>query len=243
MLFAERCESERLPQIIKESQCHRFGRRAETLPEDQMLLGLEDVEQVAAAGEAKQDETVPDGRATRARKRRSNRGALPGHLPQIEIVVDIDNKTCPCCQDELHRIGKDKSERPAAVPLGPDLRPPRHRSGSFDVGRLGRPCRVAPASTTRTAPGKLSGPNRSPMKRPCRCLTPGAGAPRLVNSGLMPPMTGHGRCRSARCRLRLPELVSGSKQDRFTALNVKCQPRRPSASQYAWQAGWRAGCN
>src|SRR5882757_159850 len=116
MLFAERCESERLCQIIKELQRHRFGRRAETLPEDQMLLGLEDVEQVAAAGEAEQDETVPDGRAARARKRRSNRGALPAHLPRVEIVVDIDDKTCPCCQGELHRIGEDKSERLDMVP-------------------------------------------------------------------------------------------------------------------------------
>jgi transposase len=33
MLLAERCESERLRQIIKELQRHRFGRRAETLPE------------------------------------------------------------------------------------------------------------------------------------------------------------------------------------------------------------------
>ena len=56
MLLAERCESERLRQIIKELQRHRFGRKAETLPEDQMLLGLEDVEQVAASGEAEQDE-------------------------------------------------------------------------------------------------------------------------------------------------------------------------------------------
>src|SRR5882757_32056 len=116
MLFAERCESERLCQIIKELQRHRFGRRAETLPEDQLLLGLEDVEQVAAAGEAEQDETVPDGRAARARKRRSNRGALPAHLPRVEIVVDIDDKTCPCCQGELHRIGEDKSERLDLVP-------------------------------------------------------------------------------------------------------------------------------
>src|ERR1035437_381973 len=37
MLLAEQCESERLRQIIKELQRHRFGRRAETLPEDQML--------------------------------------------------------------------------------------------------------------------------------------------------------------------------------------------------------------
>lgn len=44
MLLAERIQNERLRQIIKELQRHRFGRRAETLPEDQMLLGLEDVE-------------------------------------------------------------------------------------------------------------------------------------------------------------------------------------------------------
>src|SRR6478735_9847950 len=52
MLIAERVQNERLRQIIKELQRHRFGRRAETLPEDQMLLGLEEVEQVAASNEA-----------------------------------------------------------------------------------------------------------------------------------------------------------------------------------------------
>lgn len=48
MLLAERARNERLVQIIKEMQRHRFGRRAETLPEDQMLLALEDVEQTEA---------------------------------------------------------------------------------------------------------------------------------------------------------------------------------------------------
>jgi hypothetical protein len=55
MLIAERVRNERLLQIIKELQRHRFGRRAETLPEDQMLLGLEEVEQVAASDEAESD--------------------------------------------------------------------------------------------------------------------------------------------------------------------------------------------
>ena len=50
MLIAERAESDRLRQIIKELQRHRFGRRAETLPEEQLLLGLEEVEQVEADG-------------------------------------------------------------------------------------------------------------------------------------------------------------------------------------------------
>ena len=61
MLLAERHESERLRQIIRELQRHRFGRRAETLPEEQMLLGLEDVEQVAASGEAREDESASEG--------------------------------------------------------------------------------------------------------------------------------------------------------------------------------------
>jgi transposase len=116
MLLAERYESERLRQIIKELQRHRFGRRAETLPEEQMLLGLEDVEQVEASSEARKDTSAPDVRATRAHKRRVNRGSLPAHLPRIEVVVDIDDKSCPCCRGDLHRIGEDRSERLDMVP-------------------------------------------------------------------------------------------------------------------------------
>jgi transposase len=116
MLLAERMQSERLRQIIKEMQRHRFSRRAETLPEDQMLLGLEDVEQTVAGDEAAADRMTPAERTARADRRRSNRGSLPAHLPRIEIVVDIDDKTCPCCQGELHRIGEDKSERLDIVP-------------------------------------------------------------------------------------------------------------------------------
>jgi len=116
MLIAERTQNERLRQIIKELQRHRFGRRAETLPEDQMLLGLEDVEQVAASSEAEIDATNPTERANRSAKRRTNRGSLPAHLPRIEMVVDIDNHSCPCCGKALHRIGEDTGERLDIVP-------------------------------------------------------------------------------------------------------------------------------
>src|SRR5215210_7835544 len=77
MLIAERAHNERLLQIIKELQRHRFGRRAETLPEDQMLLGLEEVEQLVASGEAEGEQAASGERATRANKRRMNRGSLP----------------------------------------------------------------------------------------------------------------------------------------------------------------------
>src|ERR1700754_4357577 len=85
MLLAERARAERLEQIIKELQRHRFGRRAETLPEDQLLLGLEDVEQVEASSEAEIDAANAGERSSRAAKRRRNRGSLPVHLPRIEM--------------------------------------------------------------------------------------------------------------------------------------------------------------
>src|SRR6478752_2455937 len=116
MLIAERAENERLRQIIKELQRHRFGRRAERLPEDQLLLGLEEAEQIEAEGFAKEDAADPEKRDARVRKRRANRGSLPAHLPRIETVVEIDDPFCPCCCGPLHRIGEDVSERLDIVP-------------------------------------------------------------------------------------------------------------------------------
>ena len=42
MLIAERIRSERLVQILKDMQRYRFGRRAETLSADQLLLAVAD---------------------------------------------------------------------------------------------------------------------------------------------------------------------------------------------------------
>jgi transposase len=116
LLAAERVENERLRKIIRELQRHRFGPRAESLPEDQLLLGLEEAEQAEAADQATAEERSPTNRAARRAKRRANRGALPAHLPRIETVVDIADRACPCCAAPLHRIGEDVSERLDVVP-------------------------------------------------------------------------------------------------------------------------------
>jgi transposase len=116
MLLAERAESERLRQIIKELQRHRFGRRAESLPEEQLQLGLEEAEQVEAAGYAENEEQASAAQTMRAARRRANRGALPGHLPRIEMVIDVDSTICPGCSGPLHRIGEDVAERLDIVP-------------------------------------------------------------------------------------------------------------------------------
>ncbi|MBJ6126638.1 IS66 family transposase [Microvirga splendida] len=116
MLLAERARAERLEQIIKAMQRHRFGRRAESLPEDQLLLGLEEAEQTEAAEDARHEQADPAERKSRAAQRRRNRGALPAHLPRIETLIDIEDTACPCCRNLLHRIGEDVSERLDIVP-------------------------------------------------------------------------------------------------------------------------------
>jgi transposase len=116
MLIAERQRTERLVQIIKDLQRHRFGRRAESLPDDQLLLALEDVEQGEAEAAAETEAKSPAARVEGARKRRANRGALPKHLPRIETIIDIEDKTCPCCKGALYRIGEDVSEKLDVVP-------------------------------------------------------------------------------------------------------------------------------
>jgi len=116
MVLAERARADRLAQIIKEMQRHRFGRRAEALPIDQLELGLEDVEQVEAAAAALNEKSDQRKRTAAAAKRRTNRGSLPAHLPRIETVIDIDDKACPCCSGALHLIGEDRAERLDIVP-------------------------------------------------------------------------------------------------------------------------------
>jgi len=116
MLLAERAESDRLRQIIRELQRHRFGRRAETLPADQLQLALEEVEQVEAADHAETEAKEPAEREKRASRRRANRGSLPAHLPRIERVVEVESTVCPCCSGSLHRIGEDVAERLDIVP-------------------------------------------------------------------------------------------------------------------------------
>jgi transposase len=42
----------------------------------------------------------------RAEKRRANRGALPAHLPRIDVTLEPDDTSCPCCRAPMHVIGE-----------------------------------------------------------------------------------------------------------------------------------------
>jgi transposase len=108
-------ERDRLRAIIQALQRHRFGRRSERLDPDQLALALEEIEQTIAAADAAEERAARPG-PSRPVQRRINRGALPPHLPRIETVIDVAEKTCPCCAGALHRIGEDVSERLDVVP-------------------------------------------------------------------------------------------------------------------------------
>src|SRR5919206_2820113 len=55
---AASAEIEKLRLLIRQLQRNRFGRRSEKLDPDQLQLGLEDLEQTAAATEAAQEEAA-----------------------------------------------------------------------------------------------------------------------------------------------------------------------------------------
>jgi transposase len=108
--------NERLHHILLKLNRLQFGRKSERLPEDQLQLGLEDLEQAAARNEAEAEKHDPALRESRTAKRRASRGALPAHLPRVDITLLPENTACPCCRAEMTVIGADTSERLDVVP-------------------------------------------------------------------------------------------------------------------------------
>jgi hypothetical protein len=114
---AAQAEIEKLRLLIRQLQRGQFGRRSERLGLDQLQLGHEDFEQTAAAAEAAQEAASKSGDTPRpSHSRRRNLGALPVHLPRAEVLIDVEDKSCPCCGGSLHLIGEDTSEMLDLVP-------------------------------------------------------------------------------------------------------------------------------
>jgi hypothetical protein len=112
-------EIEKLQSLIQKMLRHRFGRRSEQLSPDQLLLAIEDAEQEIAEQQAAKDRAEQSDEKRRQRRAAlplRNLGALPGHLPRDEVVVDIDSKQCPCCRGALHLIDETRTEMLDRVP-------------------------------------------------------------------------------------------------------------------------------
>jgi hypothetical protein len=110
-------QMDRLRHLLHQLQRAQFGRRSEKLDPEQLLLAIEDIEQAIAGDEATEDKKDPAGGRKRAEKRRAERGALPAHLPHIDVTIAPDDTNCPCCRAPMHVIGEETSKRLDVVPV------------------------------------------------------------------------------------------------------------------------------
>ena len=109
-------QNHRLQHLLAQLRRMQFGRRSEKLDADQLALAFEDVEQAIAAIEAADDKEHPVRAHERAKKRRTNRGALPAHLPRVHVTIEPEDTNCPCCHSPMHVIGEDAPERLDMIP-------------------------------------------------------------------------------------------------------------------------------
>jgi transposase len=107
---------DRLRHLLRQLQRAQFGRRSEKLDPEQLLLAIEDIEQAVAANEAAEDKKDPAVARKRAEKRCADRGALPAHLPHIDVTITPEDTNCPCCRAPMHVIGEETSKRLDVVP-------------------------------------------------------------------------------------------------------------------------------
>jgi transposase len=107
-------ENDKMRLLIQRLTRHQFGRRSEQLTPDQLQLALEELEQTIAANQAGQDAVAAAAglvRKPRAEAPARNNGALPAHLSRYEVVVDVEDRACPCCGHALHAIGELRTEQ------------------------------------------------------------------------------------------------------------------------------------
>jgi transposase len=109
-------QNDRLRHLLLKLTRMHFGARSERLPEEQLQLGLEALEQAIAKEDAEAEKRDPELRKDNADKRRASRGALPAHLPRIEVTLTPVDTACPCCRATMTVIGEDTSERLDVIP-------------------------------------------------------------------------------------------------------------------------------
>lgn len=115
-LVAERDELlrriERMRHIIRQLQRARFGRHSERLDPDQLQRALNE-RAMASVPRRAAEKRAP---APHPRTEPGQRKSLPMHLPRVEIVIEPETTSCPCCGGAMHVIGEERSERLDVIP-------------------------------------------------------------------------------------------------------------------------------
>lgn len=144
-------EIDRLRQMVKALQRGRFGRRSERLDDDQLQLGLEDLDADIAGLEAETPALRDQARPVEPTP--SERPPLPDHLPRAEITLDVMGGVCLGCGGTVHEIGETVSEMLDYVPAR--LRVLRIRRPKYGCRTCGT-IHQAPAPERPIAKGRAS---------------------------------------------------------------------------------------
>jgi transposase len=104
-------QNQSLVELVALLKRKRFGASSEKVSHEQLGM-FNEVETEDIAQIEDDSITVPSHK----RAKRGKRLKLPEHLPRTEIVIDLDNKTCPEDGQELKCIGEDVSEELKIIP-------------------------------------------------------------------------------------------------------------------------------
>ena len=124
MLLAERSEkarlanqNERLLHMLRQLRRNHFGRKSERLSEDQLNLGLEDLETAIATGEAAAGEGRRDADSVaQAGTQRQSRPSARRICRARRSSSSQRARPAPAVASDLHVIGEDRSERLDKIP-------------------------------------------------------------------------------------------------------------------------------
>ena len=110
---------QRFEEVLNLAQHKRFSPSSETYEGDGQVFNeaeqvVETVPEEAIEEAAPAPETTAEKPAKAPAKPRRPR--IAPELPRIEVLHDIDHKTCACCGNELHRMGEEVSEQVEFIP-------------------------------------------------------------------------------------------------------------------------------
>ena len=197
-------QNDRLRHLLLKLRRMQFGARSERLPEEQLQLGLEALEQAIAKADAEAEKQDPELRKDNAAKRRASRGALPAHLPRIEVTLAPEDTACPCCRATMTVIGEDTSERLDVIPA------------QFRVIVTRRPklaCRACPGTVVQAPATAAIDRGRHPDRGDGRACAGGTlcRSSAAVSPGADAGATGRHHSSGLRCRsgwgMRRPRLL------------------------------------
>jgi len=115
---------DKLQQLLEQynlAQYKKYSPSSESYQGDGEVLN--EAEQLADEEQAQPEAT----QAEAEKPAKPRRPRIAAELPRVEVIHDIDNKTCVCCGHALHRMGEEVSEQiefiPAQIRVIKNVRP------------------------------------------------------------------------------------------------------------------------